>query len=156
MRALLFGLTLFAFGCDDTKSQTAVDAPLTSMPDAPKPSIDAPVSTIDAPVSTIDAPTVVIDAATVDDASTVDASTVDAAPVDPAITSACAAACTKLFACFMEPVDPDCNVACAEDLGDCTAQQVQDVAACAALECGDPVETGPVFSCLTAITCISQ
>jgi hypothetical protein len=128
---LLVMMTVFAVACGDDGGQTpAIDAPTTPVVDAPTtPVVDAPEQ--------IDAPSVAPDAM-----------------VPAEIAAACTAACDKLTTCLMQPPTPECNSGCETDLLDCTPEQVQQVQACAALECGADPQTGPVFMCLTAIPCI--
>ena len=96
------------------------------------------------------------------DARPIDAPTVDApTPIDApagAITTACTNVCAAIGVCFMEPPDATCVAECSADLADCSAQQVQDVDACKTQACGDieSKTSSPLFTCLTAITCIDM
>jgi hypothetical protein len=79
---------------------------------------------------------------------------VDAPPPVPMnITTACMHACDALGVCFMEPAEPQCYTECAEDLGDCTAEQIQAVDDCSTVACG--AEGAGVITCLEVITCIN-
>jgi hypothetical protein len=117
---------------------------LVACSDDPKSKVDAAVQVdsklIDAPKPPPDAPP---DAAP------------DATPMN--ITTACDHACTALAACFMEPPDPGCNMGCAQDLADCTAQQVAEVDACSTQMCGDITNNmSPLIDCITAVTCVDM
>jgi len=95
---------------------------------------------IDAPKPPVDAPP---------DASP------DATPMN--IVTACDHACTALAACFMEPPDPTCNTECAEDLFDCSAQQVAAIDACSTEMCGDIKNNmSPLLDCIMGVTCVDM
>ncbi|MBS1122576.1 MAG: hypothetical protein H6Q90_4804 [Deltaproteobacteria bacterium] len=83
--------------------------------------------------------------------ASIDAPMPDAPP--SAIDKACKTACDKLATCAMAPADPECNAECAADLVDCTPQQLQDLEACAALDC-DGGESNPFVDCLQMIACV--
>jgi hypothetical protein len=127
--ATLAVIALWTAACDDGGKKAAIDAPVTPQTDA---AIDAG---IDAPP---DAPP---------DAP------IDAPPSE--IEKACMAACDKIFTCAMVPPEPECYADCGADLADCTPQQVMDVEACGAADCGAMFpENSPLIMCLEAITCI--
>jgi len=79
----------------------------------------------------------------------------DATPMN--IVTACDHACTALAACFMEPPDPTCNMQCAEDLFDCSAQQVAEIDACSTQMCGDPKNNmSPLLDCIVGVACVDM
>ena len=106
----------------------------------------------------VDAAIVIIDSKPVD-AAVPDSPPPDAA-VDPAIAAACMNACDALAMCFGGPSgDPDCNMGCAEDLVDCTSQQLADIDACLTEECGDDPkdpENSPLIQCIMAVPCVEM
>jgi hypothetical protein len=136
MRKLALSIVLLAACGGDDNNNKPIDASVQVI-DAPK-LIDAP-KPIDAAVVPPDAPP-------------------DAPPATPMnIADACAHACTALSACFMEPVEPDCNTGCAEDLADCTAQQVATIDACSTELCGDIKNNmSPLIDCIVAVSCVDM
>ncbi|HEY5922070.1 MAG TPA: hypothetical protein VIV11_10390 [Kofleriaceae bacterium] len=110
----------------------------------PQSKVDASVQVIDSP-KPVDAPKP-IDAA-------VDAPGPDASNMQ--IVATCTKACMALSVCFMEPVEPDCQMGCEEDLADCSVQQVMTIDACTTQACGDIMNNmSPLLNCIIAVPCI--
>jgi hypothetical protein len=128
MRTLALSILLspLALAACDKDDPKRVDAAITII-DAPKP-IDA---AIDSPPPPPDAPNM-------------------------NVVTACMHVCDAIAVCLMEPVEPDCYSGCAEDLGDCTAQQVATIDACSTEMCGDiKNEMSPLFDCVIAVPCVN-
>ena len=81
----------------------------------------------------------------------------DAPPGTPMnIQTACMHACDALGVCVMEPVEPECYAECAEDLADCTAEQVQTIDDCSTEACGPDLENSPLIACIVAVSCVEM
>ena len=95
------------------------------------------------------------------DAKPIDAA-IDAAPDAPPdapnmnVVTACMHACDAIGVCAMEPPEPDCYSECAEDLADCTAEQVATIDACSTQECGDLDEDSPLLTCIIGVACVDM
>jgi hypothetical protein len=92
------------------------------------------------------------------DAKVADAGAADAPPDAPPgsvdIATACMDVCNALGVCLGKSPGADCETECADDLSDCTPQEVMDVDACAQEDCGDMGEG--IGLCLQQIACIDE
>jgi hypothetical protein len=107
----------------------------------------------------IDASMTPIDAAKIIDAPKPIDAAVDAPPDAPNmnVVTACMHACDAFSVCAMEPLGQECYDECAEDLADCTAQQVAAVDACSTELCGDiENKDSPLLTCITNVTCVDM
>ena len=107
---------------------------------------------IDASVTPIDAPKII------DAPKPIDAA-VDAPPDAPNmnVVTACMHACDAISVCAMEPLGQECYDECAEDLADCTAQQVATIDACSTEACGDiENKDSPLLTCVINVSCVDM
>lgn len=111
--------------------------------------LDAGVKPVDAKLN---------DAKLIDAPRPIDAA-LDAPPDAPNmnVVTACMHACDAIFVCLNEPVDGECYSECAEDLADCSAQQVAEIDACTSEACGDiENKDSPLLTCIMGVTCIDM
>jgi hypothetical protein len=69
------------------------------------------------------------------------------------IVEACTGVCERYRDCYGLPDVAGCAGGCAQDLADCTTEQVGELAACREADCGD-AQTSPLDQCVFGVECV--
>ena len=151
---LFVALIVLSFGCSERHAATDTDwgVPIDARVDDGGASLDAASMPVDAASMPVDAASMPVDAASSDGA------VLDAGHAGDggALTaeSVCAGLCPALSVCAGSTPSATCTADCSADLADCSAAQLESLAACNTAGCAMGAMAPAIVECLTMVACI--
>lgn len=144
---LFVALIVLSFGCSERHAATDTDwgVPIDARVDDGGASLDAasmPVDAASMPVDAASSDGAVLDAGHAGDGGALTAESV------------CAGLCPALSVCAGSTPSATCTADCSADLADCSAAQLESLAACNTAGCAMGAMAPAIVECLTMVACI--